>query len=322
MTNPLDARLRTLAGNPSPTTADAALARGALAQAIADESSNQPSQRRWVVWALAVSLSLVVALVVIQVVKLSPARATLLEIAQAAELADPMTIPPQSYAYTRSEVVVLGTVPADPFADRTTPMAYLLPQTREIWVGNANTVQIRTTTHEPVFFAPQDKVDYYEARLDEVDQIGQTTLQTATDGTSILDERDWPTDPDALRAAIEDTFQPDSIMPADIDVAHIALSLISESPANPGLRAAALRVLAGLNNLHLVEGTDGTTTFSITYSTPHEGSLTFVLDAAGQVVSRHSVNIDGNPGLGIPPNTVIEGIDYEPTTIVAEAHTG
>ncbi len=318
MTNPIDILLRTLAGSPSPTNADAALARNALAQAIANESSNQTRRRKWAVPALAVSLSLVVVIVAIQVVKPSPARATLLEIAQAAELADPLTIPPQSYAYTKSEVVVLGTVPADAFAGRTSPMAYLLPQTREIWVGSENTVQIRTTTNSPVFFAPQDKVDYYEAQLDKVDQVGQTTSQTVTGGTSILDERDWPTEPDALKTAIEDTFQPGSVMPADVDVAHVALSLISESSASPDLRAAALRALAGLNDLHLVQGTDGTSTFSITYSTPHEGSLTFVLDGAGKVVSRRTVNIDGDPGLGIPPNTVIEGMDYEPTMIVAE----
>ena len=322
MTNPLDILLRTLAGNPSPTTADTTLARNALAQAIANESSNQRRLRKWAVPALAASLSLIVALVAIQAVKPSPASATLFEIAQAAELADPMTIPPQSYAYTKSEVMVLGTVPAEAFTTRTSPMAYLLPQTREIWVGNENTVQIRTTIHEPVFFAPQDKADYYEAQLDEVDQVGQTTLQTVTDAASILNERDWPTDPDALKAAIEETVQPDSIVPTDVDVAQIALSLISESPASPDLRAAALRVLAGLDDLHLVQGSDGTVTFSITYSTPNAASLTFVLDRTGQLLARRSVDIDGDASLGIPPNTVVESIDYERTTIVAEPDRG
>lgn len=320
--HPVDAFLRHTAGDPTPNAADRAHAERALNRAISDaKTAEMPERHRWhwTLPALAGSLALIlVAIVALQITRPSAAAAALAEIAAAAELADPINIPTQSYAYTKSESTVRGVVPADAVDGRDRSLAYLLPQTREVWIGPEGTVQIRTTTRSPVFFTAEDEHDYYAAELDEVDGVNETVTLTGTDLASLLDERDWPTTPDSLRTAINESLPPDSAKPHNTAMAELALGLVTETAATPELKAAALQLLATLDDITLDKRLpDGGGTFSMTYDQPVPTRLAFTLDGDGNVLLISSTDIEGDATTGIPPNTPTENTSYQPTRIVS-----
>jgi len=326
MTDPTNNRavdrfLRKAAGDPAPTAANRRYVERVLDRAIREAEPIRRRNRspwRWRAPALAGSLALIVAVaLVVQVTRPSPASAALNEIAAAAELIEPIRIPDQSYAYTRSQGTVLSIVPPDDIDARSGPLAYLLPQTREVWIAGTGTVQISTTTHTPVFFTVEDETDYYSAGLDAIDQINSTVTLTGTGLTSILDERDWPANHNDLRTAIIESLPDETQQPREVAIANIALNLIAETGASPQLKAAAVRLISTLDTIDLSERrSDGGGTFTIDFNQPQPTSLAFTLDGAGNLVQFSLVDIGGDTAMGIPPGTKTENTSYEPTTIV------
>lgn len=324
--HPVDRLLRQAAGDPTPTPADRRRSEQAFNRAISKASLTRKTEqprRRWAVPALAGSLLVLgLAIVALQLNRTSSAAAALTEIAAAAELTNPMSIPAQSYAYTESNSTFLGVAPPDGIDGRSRPLAYLLPLTRETWIGSDGAFQIRTTAHTPVFFSAGDETDYYTAGQDTIDRINVTVTATGTGLTSVLDEQDWPTTPGQLMAAITQVL-PDGRAPSqDAAIVGLALDLIRETAASPELRAAVLRLMAALDDIVLTQRLpDGGGTFNMTYDQPQPTSLTFTLSGDGALLHVTVIDIDGDTSLGIPPNTIIEDSSYRPTRTVNSLDT-
>jgi hypothetical protein len=318
---PVDQTLRQMVGNPQPTDADRQHTRRILAAAIRSDTRPARPARHWFATPAFVASSLVVVLIAaitVQVLRPTPVQAALAEIAAAAQKADPLTIPDQQYAYRHTEAVNLVVVPDDAFepGHRDTPLAYLLPTVREEWIGTDGTVQLRTTANTPTFFTPEDESDYLQAGLDQTDNIGQTITETFGNVTSILDDRTWPTDPDQLETALTAMTPAGSETPETVDIFNLALAFIRQPDTPPALRSAALGVIARLD-LTLSEHTsDGTRTFTLTYTEPQPATITVTLDTNGQLLYESVGLTDGDAATGVPPNTTISANTYQPIQIV------
>ena len=257
--------------------------------------------------------------VAVQVARPTAAEAVLGEIAAAAELVEPLTVDGQEFAYVRSETLALGVFPADAFTStRGGPLAYLIPSTREVWIGADDTVQLRTTTGTPRFFAPGDETDYYTAGLDVIDGVGEITAETFDNVTSILDERTWPTTPDDLEDALRHSLPPELERPESVEILDLALDLIRLPDAPPTLRAAALRVIADLDLTLVERRPDGGGTFTIAYDQPEPATITVTLSGIGQLIYESVTLDDGDPSVGIPPGTITAEATYEPARIVSD----
>lgn len=312
----IDELLRAAAGNPTPTPGDRQRSR----QRFADNTTNTRRQwtvswsRRWV-GATAVALVLVIVAAAITVTRPTPAQAALAEIARAAEQVDSLHIPQGSYAYTKSTSISLGVTVDHPTPDRANPIAYLLPTERQAWISPDGITHLQTTVGQPRFFDPRDEADYLAAGYEDIDQVGQTVVETFDNTTTILGERDWPTDPDQLRDTITGLIPPDSLRPRDVDILDISLDLLREVGPSPELRSAPLTVIAGLD-LQLVDQTATTATFEISYTQPAAETIRFTLDQSGQLLQEDIITREGHPAFGIPPGTAIQSTSYQPTTIV------
>jgi hypothetical protein len=311
--HPIDDLLRAAAGNPTPTPGDRQRGR----QRFADHT-----RRPWTVgwnrrWVGATAVATVVAIVAaaITVTRPTPAQAALADIAQVAERVDPLQIPDGSYAYTQSTSISLGVTVEHPTPDRTRPISYLLPIERQAWISPDGITHLRTTVGQPRFFEPRDEADYLIAGYDNIDQVGQTVIETFDNTTTILGERDWPTDPDQLRDTITGLIPSDSLRPLDVDILDISLDLLREVGPSPQLRSATLTVIAGLD-LQLVDQTATTATFEISYTSPAAETIRFTIGHSGQLLQEHIITREGHASLGIPPGTAIQSTSYQPTTII------
>jgi hypothetical protein len=315
----LDEALRRLAGDPEPTDADREVSRRALASAIGGAKHRTVRRRPLLLGMVGVVsvLALVAAVVVSQIGRPSAAEAAFGEIARAAEVADPLTIPPQRYAYVSSEQTALAVEPVEAFEGlRDRPLAYLLPETREMWVGDDGTVQLRIAARTPRFFDAQDEADYHAAGYDEIDNIGVAVTQTYTGVTSILDEAEWPTDPDELKNSIVGMLSGSDDRPLTVQILDTALDLLRYPATPPSLRAAALRVIGNLD-LALTERTaDGGATFTITYDTPERTTLSITVDGEGQLRHESIILLDGDSTLGVPPGTAMDDTMHDPVRMV------
>lgn len=320
--DPVVRALQRLAADPHPTAEDRQRAEEALKQAIAQAATREtrmwPVQRSWRL-GFAVTIFVVAVGLGIQLLRPNTASAALSEIAAAAELVDPLAIPAQSFAYTRSDTVVLVVQPPDAFGAAEIPgsgVAYLLPQTRESWFGSSDVVQLRLTTYRPTFFAPETEAAYYAAGLDRADGVGETVTSTVSGAPSLLDSRTWPTDPDQLLEVLRSLFPPDRGLPDTVEILDLALDLLRETGADPELRAAVLRVLSNLDMELLERRPDGAATFAITYESALLTRDGFTLDLSGNLLEETTTLIEADPNLSIPSGTVIWNALYEPTSIV------
>lgn len=309
----IDELLRAAAGNPTPTPGDRQRSR----RRFTDHTRRPWTvgwSRRWV-GATAAALVIVIVAAAITVNRPTPAQAALIDIARAAEQIDSLRIPQGSYAYTKSTTVSLGVTADHPTADRTTPIAYLLPTVRRAWISPDGITHLQTTVGQPRFFDPRDEADYLTAGYDDIDQVGQTVVETFDNTTTILGERDWPADPEPLRDTITGLIPPDSLRPGDVDILDISLDLLREVGPSPELRSAIVTVIAGLD-LQLLDQTATTATFEISYTQPAAETIRFTLDQDGQLLQEDIITNQGDPSLGIPPGTAIQSTSYQPTTIV------
>lgn len=262
--DPVIRALRDAAGDPRPSAAERQRAEGALQRALAGAPSRRT--RRWSgrkSWrfVVAIAASSVVALgLAVQQLRPTAASAALSEIAAAAERVDPLDIPAQAFAYTLSETTVLAVQPPDAFGEVVVPatgIAYLLPQTRESWIGTDRVVQLRITTGQPTFFTPESEAAYYSAGLDRSDKVAQTVTSTVSGTPSLLESRLWPTNPDQLLETFRSLVPPDRGLPDTVEIFDLALDLLRETGAPPELRAAVVRVLSTLDLEILERRPDG-----------------------------------------------------------------
>lgn len=306
--DPIDELVRRAAGEPPP--GDRNRVERLFADAVAARGGDH--RRTTPLWVAVAAVALVG--VAVTALRPAPAEAVLTEIARAAEKTEPLAVPPGRYAYTRSESLALGVMSADLLPHRETPLAYLLPTEREVWTSADGTVHMSTTTGRPRFFRPGDEADYDAAGQGAADGVGRTVAETFTGVVGILEEREWPTDPDRLAATISELIPPGYERPRDVEMLDIALDLLRETGAPARLRAAVVEVVARLD-VSVVEQTTAGTTFVVRYDRPGETTMTFTLSPEGFLLSETLVDEDGDETLGIPPGTVVGSSTYEPTRI-------
>lgn len=314
--------LRQLTGRPSPTKRERAAAEADLRALISQAAPQPPTPRWWRSWKLATATAtvaalavLVVVLVVVPAIRPSPAQAGLTELAQAVELFDIDVLPAGTYAYTKSELTDLAILPGGAFELDDEFIAYLVPSTREIWRDNQGTVQIRTTNHQPLFFSPFTEQAYYQAGLDQRDEIDLPVTLTAAGATSEIEETPWSNEPDQLRQQMLDhVHQSGSDLPDQIQVFNLASNLLTETGAQPPLRAAILRVLSTLD-LELVEQTSTRLTLA---ATSPRSRYTVTLDQTGNLIEATETVIQSDPQTGIPAGTVVHQATYQPVTTITQ----
>jgi hypothetical protein len=319
--HPVDEALKQVAGDPTPSEDYRRMGADRLAQAIAAEQ--QP--RRWhrpraaLGWAFALVVIFAAGvLVMVEVLSPTATEAAFEEIAEAAEQADPLAIPAQQFAYTRSEVTALMIVSAEAFENvefEKDFLTYVLPTTREVWIGSEGTVQIRTTNQTPTFFTEADEDVYYQAGIDQEDAIGETITLTTTDQPTIPN---WPTNPKDLDQAIRHVAVTDRGLPVSVEYLDVALDILRETLATPELRAATLRLIGQLPGLQVADtDTDQATTFSITYQ--HQEIQTrqsFTLSSEGALLEEETWILEPHPRFDIPANTPTVAATHDPPILV------
>lgn len=306
--HPVDDALRQIAGDPTPSEDDRRIGADRLARAIADEQRPRPwlSRRSTFGWAFALVIVLTGVFVMIEAISPTPTEAAIEEIAEAAEQAHPMTIPAQEFVYMRSEVIALMIVPREALEGveyQKEFLVYLLPRIRETWFGSEGTVQIRTTSQTPIFFTDRDEAVYYQAGLDQQDDIGETATLITTDQPTA---RDWPRDSAELDGAIQEAAATDRGLPQTVEYLDVALDILREPLAPPELRSTTLRLIGQLPDLQIADtNPDGATTFGITYQAREvETRQTFTLSPRGHLLSEQTRLLESNPQFGIPADTV------------------
>ncbi len=313
----IERMLQRLTGDPSPTPAERAAAEADLRALISTATARRPRRFawlgswRWVAGAAAAAVLLVV-LVVVPSLQPSPAQAGLTELAEAVELLKPDVLPSGSYAYTRSEQINLAILPGSDFGLDSQFVAYLMPSTREIWRDNQGTVQLRTTNHPPTFFSPEAEQAYYQGGLDQLDQLNQPVTLTATGAATPLDLIGWSHHPDQLHQQMLDHIkQGGSDLPDHIQIFLLARQLLTETGAEPPLRAAILRVLATLD-IQLIEHTPEQLRLAVT---DQDIRYTITIDPTGQLLQATTTQQMADTELGIPAGTNTHQATYQSTTV-------
>lgn len=299
-----------------PSDGDYQRARQRLQAAIRHEEQRRGRQvRGWLIPSL-VATALLVVVGAIALFRPTPAEAALAEVAEVAREAAPLEIPSGSFVYTRSERVDLALRPGSEFGLDQEFVAYLLPSTREIWrQPDTEFVQIRTTTHTPIFFDEAIEDTYYRLGLDATDRLGETQTQQLTGVVDPILEVDWPSQPNALYEALRDyAAQGGDQRPISVQIFDLATDLLREADPTPELRAAIVQVLARLP-VRLVNQTSQTITIGITYTAPLATRDTITLSTQGQLLAETSSLLAADPELGIPANTVVLKVDYLETRI-------
>jgi hypothetical protein len=317
----IDQLLRDLTGDPLPTQAETDAARAQLWARITAPSptpaAGHPRHVR-VGWAAGLTaVMLIVALVVLPNIGSNVAQAALTEIAHATEALDPTVLPPGAYLHTRSEQTNLAILPGSDFPGiDTESVAYLISSTREIWLGDGGVVQVRTTNHTPAFFSPTTEQAYYQGGLDQLDALGEIVTLTMTGSTDPYGDIAWSDDPTQLRQQMLDHIhQGGSDLPDDVELFELSEQLLTETGAQPPLRAAILRVLAGID-LELIRTTPTGETQIAINETELRHSMT--VDATGRLLTATTTTLNADNEHRIPAGTIIHQATYQPTTITTE----
>lgn len=312
--HPADEAIRRVAGHLEPSESERLLAEERLRAAIEAELAG--SDRRWWPWVAAAAV-LVGVFFGLQTLGSTPTEAAMEEIATVVETIDPAQVGDQQFLYTRSDNLALAVLPADMLENVAYDdeyFAYRLPGRRQTWLGNDGVVQLATTSQEPVFFTEADEEIYYEAGLDELDNIGETVTDT------VQDERDfdqWPTDPGELDAAIREQLPADTGRPESVEYLDIAIDLIREVWTPPELRAATLTVIGMLPDLELVTQDEAEATFTIEYEDNGlDTRQTFTISSRGDLLAEQTLLLEPDPELGIPADTVLFEATYSTPEVI------
>lgn len=313
--HPVDNLIRSVGGSPEPRPVDRKYAEQKLDRAmVAWRPRHQETHRRPVlVWAGALATVLAGFTLALLGGGPRPAQAALAEIANLVETMDPLTATDNTYIYTRSTSHALTEDPKEalggiPFEGDS--LVYLSHFTRETWFGSQGTVQIRTTYHTPTFFSQADLNAYYAAGLDQRDQIGETITDTVHQPIEV-----WPSNTDRLDQAIRAQMVTDRGLPQTVEYLDVAFDIIGEGFATPQVRAATLRLIAGLDDIELVEESSEASTFTVDYTTSGVATrLTFTLDRSGYLRYHQILNLAADTQLGLPANTPTFEAEYAELT--------
>jgi len=162
-------------------------------------------------------------------------------------IAQPPTVPPGpgQYQYT-------GSVEANQSCNLGAGgYCALVPEQRQIWIGADGSGRLRETFGAPEFLTPADKAAWEAAGSPS---LGNETSDTSfgpnalSDGPSSLAKA--PTDPTALKAAIEDRSLEGGPPGSAEDFTQIG-DLLRETDASPALRSALFQVASELPGIVL-----------------------------------------------------------------------
>jgi hypothetical protein len=326
--HPVEEFLRAFTGDVEPDASDRAYVEERLAAVINAEKQTAPSRwpRRRVVmgWAAAVAALVVGIVVFLPTAGTTPAEAAMEEIARAAESVDPTTVTDQEFVYTRSENLALRAVDRESLGELGVEydedqLIYQLLTTRETWFGSDNTVRIRTTVHEVRFFNETDQTAYQAAGLAEADQVGETETITV----ELPETEEWPTDPNLLDQTIRERMTTSRGQPDTVEYLELALTIIREGIISPELRAAALRLIGGLDGLNIDSRTEAAhTIFFIEYTDSGvETRYSFAIDEHGYLRHEQRLNLTADPQFGISASTIIHQADYTQPTVTDSPNT-
>lgn len=317
--HPVDDALRRLAAEVESTEQDRRVAEGRLNSAIATEIQGQVRWHRsaTVRWALAALIVAVGVVLLFQVIRPTPTRAAIEEIAVVVEASDPLTIPPQQYAYTKSQTTSLRIVPKEGLGDvdyGRDLLVYLLPAQREIWIGSDGVVRVRTTAGPPIFFRAEDETVYYAANLDTTDMVEETVTETMR---LRPDPHVWPQDRAELDEAIRASANRGD-RPEPVEYIDEALDVIRERLVSPQTRANALRLISEQPGLRLEAASgEGETSFAIDYDDAGVAtSLRFIIDPEGHLLEETETLLESHPLLEIPAGTTTNSNTYSLPMIV------
>jgi hypothetical protein len=165
-----------------------------------------------------------------------------LAVVAAAQPAAP-SVPPGSYAYTRSETMQLFEAPAS-------GLTALIPRTREIWVSPDGSGRLRDErAGDPVFFNEAGRAAWIAA--------GSPRLSSDIDedygpgGLYFEDLSALPTDTAAMTAMVRARASKTE-RPLDVQMFVVVGDLLRETGAAPAVRAALYRVAAGIPGVELI----------------------------------------------------------------------
>ena len=331
--HPVDELLRTVAGDPTATSDDVLAGRRMLMAAMRAEEQRSTAPLRGVLqtgarprrlMALVGAAALVVALVATGTVLNLDSADALDELALVAESAEVPAPAEGGYLYSRTVETSLWVLEGVEIGLPTNaPVAYLLPTVRERWQGSDG-VREDVTTTRPRFFDATHEAAYYASGMAQRDRIGETVQGSFGESPSLLDERAWPTDPDALLVALQSTASNQGgDVPASAAVVDTAGDLLREPEIDPALRAGVIAAMGDLGVGEVQRGRNGNVTYRLDYTDDlgvgyrHQ----FDFDATANLIRDSLALLDGDAELGIPAGTRISDIQIHPVRSVTTLGT-
>ena len=312
----MDDFLRWLVGDPMPNSDDRARARARLEGVIGRDPGR--SRRGWRL-ALAGALVVVLtvgALVVVDLGATSSAAAAMEEIARALEEVSPLSIDDTEFIYNITDSVALGGGDAEMLGDvdyEEEFIFYLVPRTVEMWRGASGSLQMRETGGEPIFFTTEAETAYYEAGLDEIDLVGETSTMAFEDDQG----EEWPAGRDELDAAIRNVMYTEREVPETVLYLDVALDILRDTSQPTDVRGTALRLIGELDGLDLVESGADESTFSVEYrENGVDSRQTFTVGDDGHLRYEEILNLTADEEFGIPAETAIYRASYTTPEVV------
>lgn len=298
----LDGALHAMFPAADPTPTDLELIEQAYRRRISVDVA--PSRQRLVVPA-AVAVAALITAIGIVALQPTPVQAALTEIAQVAQTIDIAELSDGDFYFTESTSTFTRTTSLEDG----TQITYTIDELRRVWISpTGQEAVIQTTRTDPSFQTADDQALYFELGLDAVDAL-DTTRTTAVESSShAAFEQDWPTDGAGLLRAVRQLPSVNT----DTQAANQLLNLITESPAPPELRAAAVEALGRLD-LDLIENAADAIHLRTKPTALDNQIIEFSLDNQGQL--RHRTVIHHDPAA---PDSDVVGYagDYTPTRIV------
>lgn len=314
----VDDAVKRLIRTPEPSAADKQHALARLSQRIKQEKIRRaPGSWRLVPLAAGALALLIVAVLIVDSLRMTPVMAAFEEIAEAVEQVDPQQLTDTEFFYLTSEEIALGVVPAEVLTggDFAKPeLVYQLNSEREVWYGNRGAVQIRTTNTGVNFFSPEDRDAYFDAGLDEsLDRLGEPTTITVTE-----EQRpNWPATPAELGAAIAQAAQGDRS--ETVENVDVALDILRDPRNPPAVRAATLRLIGDLDEVVLIDSDSPGFSFGLHYF--EQGvrrQMKFTITSEG-TLTRESISlVDSDPTLGLPEGAILRRAHYGDLEVVNE----
>ena len=317
----VDATLRRLAGDETPTDIELAVARSKLDAAILGEQSKRPRTSHYRRPIVAAAMAAIIAVVAggVLFARPSPLAAALADYAAIVLHTDPLEPAEGEFVLQESEVVALAVVEGSELpAPGDASISYLLVEERAIWVGADGAIEVTTTPTEVRFFS-EDAADAYEAaNLAELDEIG-ITRTVRQQGQPLLEA---PVDralfdPEGLERFLrEQSRLGGSSLPEDVILYQQLATLLSDPQSQPEIRAAAVLALESVRGIELVESTETRITVALDYTDLAPLRHTLELDvASAQLAANTTQLLEGIEDLGVPASTIISQTTYQPRII-------